>query len=78
MNLISVFVVLAVGALVIALVYAASSYATEQVSRMYTVPKETMQVWDSVVVQYSSVILIIAIAAAALHIYSMTRETEEI
>ncbi|MEM0468106.1 MAG: hypothetical protein QXT27_02765 [Pyrobaculum sp.] len=65
------------GALVIAVVYAAWSYATEQASRMYTVPREAGQVWDSVISQYSAVILIIAIATIALYIYSMTRATDE-
>lgn len=77
MNLLSVFVTLAVGALVIAVVYAAWSYAAEQASRVYTVPSEARQVWDSVISQYSAVILIIAIAAVALYIYSMTRTTDE-
>ncbi|MEM4964631.1 MAG: hypothetical protein QXT13_10855 [Pyrobaculum sp.] len=77
MNLLLVFVTLAVGAFVIAVVYAAWSYAAEQASRVYAVPSEAGQVWDSVISQYSAVILIIAIAAVALYIYSMTRTTGE-
>jgi uncharacterized BrkB/YihY/UPF0761 family membrane protein len=76
-NILSIFTWLALGALIIAIIYSAYTLAASQAAKVYNIPREADQVWQTVISQYASVILIIALAAASLYIYYMFRNPQD-